>query len=150
MAHFDPKTGKITPTWTVRFTAWQTLLGSAIAGVVCAIVLAFEFVTGPGIAGLGETNSVLQGLVLLVGGSLILFLILGPSLAWGLGFGLRNIKNQNWHVIAFGVLGILVGGAIGGALAPWVGVVDFGSVLAPAAGIGAAVGRWVLSPYARI
>ena len=143
MAEWDSEKGKVRPTWTVRFTPWMTILGSGVAGVLTALILFLQFVTGPGLDELNAPNLVIQGALLLFGSIFIIFLILGPTLAWGLGFLLRNVTNQFIHVIAFMVLGAIVGYFLGG----WLGI---GQLLAPAAGIGCGVARWFMSPFAKI
>jgi len=143
MAEWDPKSGKVRPTWTVRFGAGSILLGCAIAAVTTAGVLFFTLVTGPGLDQLADAGSVARGGIFLFGLILVIFLLVGPVLAWGLGFTLRNITNQGIHVLAFAALGLFVGFTIGN-------FVGLGSIVAPAAGIGAAVGRWAISGQAKI
>jgi carbon starvation protein CstA len=143
MAQWDEKSGKIKPTWTVRFSPWWIMVGCAIAGVVCAAVLFVTLVTGPGLDQLNDPQLVAQGGVLLLGISFVVFLVLGPTLAWGVGFALRNNTNQSVHVIAFAVLGLIVGFMLGN-------FIGLGSVVAPAAGIGAGVGRWAISRHAKL
>src|SRR5690606_15572554 len=142
MTEYDPKTGKVRPTWTVRFSPWMTLAGSALGGAVCGLVVIATLLTGSGASDLAGPVSVFQGAVLIFGATTLGFLLLGPTLAWGLGFMLRNVANHYLHVIAFGALGVFVSYSIGVFVA---GLLQFGGladVLAPAAGIGAAVGRW--------
>lgn len=143
MAQWDEETGKLKPTWTVRFSPWWVFLGCAIAGVVCALVLFLTLVTGPGLGELNDAGSVAQGGVLLLGISFVIFILVGPTLAYGVGFALRNNPNHNVHIVAFAVLGVIVGFMLGG-------LVDLGTVVAPAAGIGAGVGRWAISKHAKI
>ena len=58
MAEWDPKSGKVRPTWTVRFGAGSILLGCTIAAVTTAVVLFFTLVTGPGLDQLADAGSV--------------------------------------------------------------------------------------------
>jgi len=143
MAQWDPKTGKVRPTWTIRFSAWSIFVGCAIAAVVTSVVLFLTLVTGPGLDELNDAGSVARGGIFLLGIIFGVFLLIGPVLAWGLGFALRTNTNQGTHVLAFAVLGLLVGFMIGN-------FVGLGSVVAPAAGIGAAAGRWAISSQAKI
>ena len=143
MAEWDPKTGKVRPTWTVRFTPWWVFVGCAIAGVVCAAVLFVTVVAGGDTDQLNDAGSLFKGGIFLLGLAFAIFILVGPALAWGLGFMLRNVANQGIHVVAFAVLGLFVGFMLGN-------LVGLGSVVAPAAGIGAAVGRWAISGQARI
>jgi len=142
MAQWDPETGKVRPTWTVRFSAWSIFLGCAIGAVVTSVILFLTFVTG-GADQLNDSGSVVRGGIFLLGAVFGVFLLIGPMLAWGLGFMLRNNTNQGMHVLAFAALGLFVGFMIGN-------LVGLGSVIAPAAGIGAAAGRWAISRQAKI
>ena len=143
MAQWDAEKGRIRPTWTVRFTPWMTFLGSALAGIITAVVFFLTLITGPGLDALNEPQLVFKGAVLLFGLIFLVFVILGPTLAWGLGFALRSITNQSIHVIAFAILGLIVGSMLGG-------FIGMGGALAPAAGIGAGLARWIMSPFAKI
>ncbi len=143
MAEWDPKSGKVRPTWTVRFSAWAIFLGCAIAAVVTTLVLLLTFITGPGLEALNDASSVAKGGIFLLGLVFGIFLLIGPVLAWGLGFMLRNNTNHAQHIAAFAVLGLVVGFMLGN-------FIGLGSVIAPAAGIGAAVGRWAISSQAKI
>lgn len=143
MAEWDPKTGKVRPTWTVRFSAWSIFVGCAIGAVVTSAVLFLTLVTGPGLDQLNDGGSVAKGGIFLLGLIFGIFLIVGPVLAWGLGYLLRTNTNNGVHVLAFAALGLFVGFMIGN-------LVGLGSVVAPAAGIGAAVGRWAISSQAKI
>jgi hypothetical protein len=143
MAQWDPETGKVRPTWTVRFSAWSIFLGCAIGAVVTSVVLFLTLITGPGLNELNDIGSVAKGGIFLLGLIFGVFLLVGPVLAWGLGFVLRNNTNQGMHVAAFAVLGLVVGFSLGN-------LVGLGSIVAPAAGIGAAAGRWLISGQAKI
>ena len=143
MAQWDPETGKLRPTWTVRFSAWTVFLGCTIAAVVTSAVFFLTLVTGPGLDALNDVSSVAKGGIFLLGLIFGVYLLIGPVLAWGLGFALRANTNQGVHVLAFAVLGLIVGFMIGN-------FIGLGSVLAPAAGIGAAVGRWAVSSQSKI
>jgi hypothetical protein len=142
MAQWDPETGKVRPTWTVRFSAWSIFLGCAIGAVVTSVILFLTFITG-GADRLNDTGSVARGGIFLLGIVFGVFLLIGPVLAWGLGYILRNNTNQGQHVLAFAVLGLFVGFMLGN-------LVGLGTVVAPAAGIGAAAGRWAISSQAKI
>jgi len=143
MAEWDSKTGKVRPTWTVRFGAGSIFLGCTIAAVVTSAVFFFTLVTGPNRDELNDPSSVAKGGIFLLGLIFGIYLIVGPVLAYGLGFLLRSNTNQGVHVLAFAALGLFVGFMLGN-------VIGLGSVLAPAAGIGAAAGRWAISRQAKI
>jgi len=144
MVDYDEKSGKIRPTWTVRFTPGMTLLGCAIAGAVTGALLTLPLLLAPGTIAVGDsTMSTGQLALMALGVTFGVFLILGPTLAWGLGFMLRHNTNQWVHVMAFGVLGLVVGFMLGN-------FIGIGANIAPAAGIGAAVGRWGIRNATRI
>jgi len=143
MAEWDPESGKLRPTWTIRFTPWWVFVGCAIAGVVCALILFLTFVTSGGSDDPAAEENVASNGVMLLGVCFAAFILLGPVLAYGVGFMLRTNTNQGQHVAAFAVLGLVVGFMLGN-------LVDLGSVIAPAAGIGAGVGRWAISSQAKI
>ena len=143
MAQWDPDTGKLRPTWTVRFSAGSIFLGCTIAAIVTAFVFFLTLVTGPGLDALNDVSSVFRGGVFILGLIFAVYLLIGPVLAYGLGFSLRTNPNQGVHVLAFAMLGLTVGFMIGN-------FIGLGSVLAPAAGIGSAAGRWAISRQAKI
>lgn len=142
MAEWDEKSGKLRPTWTVRFSPWWVFVGSAIAGVVTAAVLLLNILTNPDALN-PNSQEVAQGAVLLLGIVVAVFLLLGPTLAYGVGFALRNVTNQWIHVVAFAFLGLIVGFMLGGYIGD-------PAMIAPAAGIGAGVGRWAISGQTKI
>ena len=143
MAEWDSKTGKVRPTWTVRFSAGSIFLGCTIAAVVTSAVFFLTLVTGPNRDELNDPGSVARGGIFLLGLIFGIYLIIGPMLAYGLGFLLRSNTNQGMHVLAFAAMGLFVGFMLGN-------LIGLGAVLAPAAGIGAAVGRWAISRQAKI
>lgn len=142
MAEWDEKSGKLRPTWTVRFSPWWVFVGSGIAGVVTAAVLIISFLANPSDLN-ANSQEVAQGAILLLGVVVFVFLLIGPMLAYGVGFALRNVTNQGIHVIAFAFLGLIVGFMLGAYY------VD-PAIVAPAAGIGAGVGRWAISGQTKI
>lgn len=143
MADWDAEKGRLRPVWTVRFSPWMTFWGCSLAGVLTAVVFTLSLLTGPGFDALNDPGSVLSGVILIFGLLFITFLVIGPTLAWGLGFALRTQTNQHIHVLAFAVLGLVVGTMLGG----FFGV---SGILGPAAGVGTGLARWIMSPYAKI
>ncbi|PKQ27198.1 MAG: hypothetical protein CVT64_01790 [Actinobacteria bacterium HGW-Actinobacteria-4] len=142
MAEWDDKTGKLRPTWTVRFSPWWVFIGSGIAGVVTTAVLLLTILANPEALN-ADSREVAQGAVLLLGVVVFVFLLIGPMLAYGVGFALRNVTSHGIHVVAFAFLGLIVGFMLGGFIGD-------PSAVAPAVGIGAAVGRWAISGQAKI
>lgn len=142
MAQWDPESGKVRPRWEVSFSPWWVLVGCAIAGVVCAAMVYVTGLTASGGADAGDITAVERGLGLL--GLIVgVFIVVGPALAWGLGFLLRSNPNEGVHILAFAALGLLVGFMLGNLL-------GVGAIVAPAAGAGAGVGRWAISSQRRI
>lgn len=149
MAHYDPATGKLRPTWKVSFSPWIVFVGSFIGGAVTGGVVVLNMLAGNPVTDDDSSTTVGQASILILGIAIAVFLILGPVLAWGLGFALRNVENNGLHILAFAALGLVVGYSIGEFLGRLTGVAGVGSVVAPAAGIGAAAGRWAISKYAQ-
>ncbi len=150
MSEYDSKSGKMRPVWTIRFSPWMTLLGSLVGGTVAGFVLDFTLITGVGFDELAPAASVAKGAILVLGACVLVFLFLGPALGWGLGFALRSTTNQNIHVLAFAALGAFVGYSLGEYIGRLDGVSGLGVIAAPAVGIGAAIGRWVISSHSKI
>lgn len=152
MAQYDPRTGKVRPTWTLRFTPWWTAVGCLIGGAVTGLLLAlalFAVPSGEPDASFSVTEVARYG-ILTLGGCIAGFLVLGPTLGWGLAFTLRHNTNQWTHILAFAVLGLVVGFMVGQIIGNIAGFSGLGSVLAPFVGIGAATGRWAIRNQARI
>jgi len=142
MAEWDPNSGKVRPRWEVSFSPWWVFVGCVIAGVICAALVFFTVLLGSEGAGPTEGTLFESGIALL-GLIVAVFILVGPVLAWGLGFLLRANPNTNVHVLAFAALGLAVGFMLGN-------LVGAGALIAPAAGVGAGVGRWAISSRARI
>ena len=113
-------------------------------------ILALLLATSGGSEELGGTDELAKTSIAMLGAAVLAFMVLGPALGWGVGFALRNVTNQNLHVIAFGVLGVVVGILVGDLVGTYLGVEGLGSGVAPIAGIGAALGRWSISRFAKI
>ncbi|WP_084106344.1 hypothetical protein [Demequina sp. NBRC 110056] len=142
MAQWDPETGKVRPRWEVSFSPWWVFAGSALAGIICAVLVFFTVLLGSDDPNPTEGTLVSSGIALL--GLIVgVFIIVGPALAWGLGFLLRGNANTNVHILAFAGLGLAVGFMLGN-------LVGAGPVIAPAAGVGAGVARWLINSQARI
>ncbi|MBN2176317.1 MAG: hypothetical protein JW722_01510 [Demequinaceae bacterium] len=150
MSEYDPKTGRLRPTWSIRFSPWTVLLGSFIGGAVTGGIIDLTLIPGENAPEAVTSRTIAQAAILVLGMAILLFLLLGPILGWGLGFALRNVPNQSMHVLAFAGLGLFVGFSVGEYLGRLGGVAGLGSVVAPAVGIGAAIGRWSISRFAKI
>lgn len=134
--------------WAVRFGVGAVLAGCLVAATV---FMALVFVQVGGIpadaleeAGLRYTP---RQLSMMIGGfAAIGFLLLGPTIALGVGWLLRKVRTTSVHVLAFAVagavVGALVGYLVGGAL--------LASLIAAPVGIASAVGRLAVSPYAKV
>jgi hypothetical protein len=135
--------------WKVSFSPWMTFVGSFIGGSVAGGVLAGNILLGDPVGEDLSSQTIGQAAVLVLGTAIAVFLLLGPVLGWGLGFALRNVENNGMHILAFAALGLVVGFSVGEFLGRLVDVVGLGVSVAPAAGIGAAVGRWAISRFAK-
>lgn len=149
MAQYDPKTGRLRPTWTVRFSPWAVFVGCLVGGTVTGLLIGISFFLVPVEPPLA-TDELLRSAIFALGASIGVFLLLGPTLAWGLGFALRENTNHGVHVLAFAGLGLVVGYMVGEILGSLAGFSGFGAGVAPFVGIGAALGRWSISRYAKI
>ena len=83
----------------------------------------------------------------MAGGGLagVVFVALGPALAFLLGRLLRNQPNQSVHVLVFALAGAVLGATVGAFFGP-----DLTMVLAPTMGVAAASARAVMSRWARL
>ncbi|MCJ7826700.1 MAG: hypothetical protein MUP36_00440 [Demequinaceae bacterium] len=150
MTEYDPKTGKLRPIWSVRFSPWMVFVGSFIGGAVAGGIIDLMLIPGENTPDAISSRTIGQAAILVLGMSILIFLLLGPALGWGLGFALRNVQNQSLHVLAFAALGLFVGFSVGEYLGRLGEVVGLGAQIAPAVGVGAAIGRWSISRYAKI
>jgi hypothetical protein len=149
MSDYPSSTTTLRPVRTVRFSLGMTLLGSVIGGILAGFLLDFALFAGRNFDELAPTVSIIEGAFFVWGASILVFLILGPVLGWGLGFVLRVTTNHNLHIMAFAVLGAMVGFGVGEYLGRLDGVSGLGTIAAPAVGIGAALGRWAISNHAK-
>lgn len=150
MTEFDPETGKLRPVWTIRFSPWTVFVGSLVGGAVAGGIIDIMLIPGEAGPDVVSSRTVGQAAVLVLGISVLVFLLLGPALGWGLGFALRNVQNQGIHVLAFAALGLFVGFSVGEYLGQLGGVNGLGAQVAPAVGVGAAIGRWSISKHTKI
>ena len=143
MAEWDPKSGKVRPTWTVRFSPWSIFVGCAIAAVITCGGAVRDAHHGPGLDELTDAGSVAQGGIFLLGLIFGIFLLAGTRAGVGSWLHAPQQHQPGRARAAFAALGLFVGFMIGN-------LVGLGSIVAPAAGIGAAVGRWAISSQAKI
>lgn len=142
MAQWDPETGKVRPQWEVSFSPWWVFVGCALAGVICAVIVFFTVLGGSG-GELPPGGRLVESGIALLGLIVAVFILVGPLLAWGLGFLLRSNTNDSVHILAFAVLGLAVGFMLGN-------LVGAGPIIAPAAGVGAGAARWAISGRSRL
>ena len=150
MTEYDPKTGKLRPTWSISFSPWTVFVGSLIGGAVTGGIVAINILMSDSVPEGVTSQTVGQAAVQVLGIAILIFLLLGPVLGWGLGFALRNTLNQGLHVLAFAGLGLFVGYSVGEFLGRLAGEPGLGAVVAPAFGVGAAAGRALISRFAKI
>lgn len=142
----DPDIVRPREPWAVGFSVGAVFAGCLIAGFVFMVLTYAMLSTVP--ADVLETAGVdtnVARLTLMVGGIAgVLFLIVGPTVAFGLGWLLRNQRNQSVHVLVFAIAGAAVG-----ALSGFWGGPEMGSMVAAMTGTSAGVSRMIMSRWAR-
>ncbi|MCL3860906.1 hypothetical protein [Actinotalea sp. K2] len=134
-------------TWAVGFGLTAVLVGCLAASVTfLALTVAVLSGAPPGaLAGTGADEGVLQLAIPIAALAGMGFMVVGPTLAWVLGWSLRRVRHQALHVLTFGVAGVVLG-AIGGAVT---GGLEIAALLGAMVGVAAATGRAVVAPFAR-
>jgi len=136
------------PRHAFTFSASAILLGCVATAFVFTVLLFGMLATDPGVEleVMGSAQSTGRLALSLGGLTLLVLLVVGPTLAWALSRLLGPRQQQvAVHVIAFAVLGLLVGLVLGTVLAG----PGFGLALAPLLGVGGAAGRVAVQPLAR-
>ncbi|WP_182112622.1 MULTISPECIES: hypothetical protein [unclassified Actinotalea] len=144
----DPRITRPKEPWAVSFGVLGVFAGCVVTALVFMGLVYTVLSAAPAgeldAAGIEATPA---RLALLIGGfAALAILVVGPTLAFGIGWLLRRVRSQSLHVLAFGALGIVVG-AVGGFL---VGGPSFANILAAMLGASAALGRAALAPFARV
>lgn len=144
----DPKITRPKEPWAVSFGVMGIVAGCVVTALVFMVLVFTVLTAAPDgeleAAGIDATPA---RLALLIGGfAAIAILVVGPTLALGVGWLLRKVRSQSLHVLAFAALGVVVG-ALGGFV---VGGPQFANILAAMLGASAAAGRAALSPFARV
>lgn len=134
--------------WAVSFGLLGVLAGCLVTALVLMALVYTVLSAAP--AGELEAAGVEAApgrLAVLIGGfAAIAILVVGPTLAFGVGWLLRRVRAQSLHVIAFAALGAVVG-AVGGFV---LGGPTFANLLGGMLGVAAAAGRAALVPFARV
>src|SRR5665648_1011145 len=89
--------------------------------------------------------TVVGQMTLALGGGALLFVLVGPTVAFGLGWLLRGTANQSVHVLVFAVTGALIGALVGSRFGP-----DFASALGSSMGASTGLTRMIMSRYGRV
>lgn len=144
----DPAVVRPREPWAVSFGVGAVFAGCLVSAVVFMALTFLMLSLAPEetveTADLGGT---IPRLTLLIGGLAgVFFLVVGPTVAFGVGWLLRRVRNQSAHVLAFAAAGAVVGGLVGAAIAGAGGA----NILAAMVGTSAAVGRLALSRFARV
>ncbi len=130
------------------FSATAILLGCVATAFVFMLLVFFLVATDPnaGLDLLGSEESAAR-IALSTGGlALLVTLVFGPTLAFGVSYLLRREQQVSRHLIAFGALGLLIGFGFGLAM----GGPALAFTMAPMYGVSAAAGRVAIQPLARV
>ena len=136
------------PRFAYTFSASAILLGCVATAFVLTLLVFFLLASDPnaGLDLLGSEESAAR-IALSTGGiALVVTLVVGPTAAFGISYLLRKELQVSRHLLAFGVLGLVLGFVLGLVL----GGPSFALTLAPIFGVSAAVGRLVVQPLARL
>lgn len=134
--------------WKVSFGVGQVFAGCVLAGAVfmALIFLWLSFVVPADVLASFDPPTTAARLTLYFGGvGGVLFLVVGPTVAFGVGWLLRRVENQSLHVLAFAGAGAVLGFVVGLPLGA-----DLASALGPTIGASAALSRMIMSRWARI
>ena len=134
--------------WAVSFGVMAVFAGCVVTATVftALIFVALLAASAEELSAAGIESSPGR-LALLVGGfAALAILVVGPSVAFGVGWLLRSVRNQSLHVVAFALAGAVVGGLVG----YWGGGPVMANVLAAMLGASAGIGRLALAPFARV
>lgn len=144
----DPRITRPREPWAVSFGVLGVLAGCLVTALVfMALVWGVLSAAPQGDLDAAGIEASPTRLALLIGGfAAIVVLVVGPTLAFALGWLLRRVRTQAVHVIAFAALGAVLG-AVGGFV---VGGPQFANVLGAMLGVSAAAGRAALAPFARV
>ena len=144
----SPKSEKSEPRFAYTFRAGVILLGCVATAFVFTLLVFFLLASDPnaGLDLLGSEESAAR-IALSTGGiALVVTLVVGPTAAFGVSYLLRKQTQVSRHLIAFGLLGLVIGFGLG----LFLGGPAFAMTLAPIYGVSAANGRLVVQPFARV
>ncbi len=135
--------------WLVSFSPWA-LMGGCLLGAALFVGLVYlwlQVLIGPDALKDAGVDATVGQLTVGLGGGLagVVFVALGPGLAFLLGRLLRNQPNQSVHVLVFALAGAVVGATVGAFFGP-----DLTMVLAPTMGIAAGGARAIMSRWAQL
>jgi hypothetical protein len=134
--------------WKVSFSLGQVFAGCVLTGAIfmALIFLWLSFVVPAEVIESFDPPTTAARLALSFGGvGGVLFLVVGPSVAFGVGWLLRRVENQSLHVLAFAGAGAVVGFVIGLPLGA-----DLAGALGPTIGASAALSRMIMSRWANV
>ena len=135
------------PRHAYTFSASAILLGCVAAAFVFTLLVFFLLSSDPNaqLDVLGSEESAGRIALSTGGVALLVTLVVGPTAAFGISYLLRREQQVSRHLLAFGLLGLVIGFGMGVAL----GSPAFGMTLAPVFGVSAAAGRMAVQPLAR-
>lgn len=135
--------------WLVSFSPWAVMGGCALGALlfVGLVYLWLQVLVGPDALKDAGIDATVGQLTLGLGGGLagVVFVALGPAVAFLLGKLLRNQPNQSVHVLVFALAGAVLGATVGAFFGP-----DLTMVLAPTMGVATGLARATMSRWARL
>jgi len=144
----DPAVVNPRQPWAVSFGVGQVFIGCLVAGAIFMLLIFIWLVAlvPPEVLATTDPPTTVGQLTLaLGGGGALLFVLVGPTVALGLGWLLRATANQSVHVLVFAVTGALVGALVGWRFGP-----DLASALGSSMGAATGLTRMIMSRYARV
>jgi len=130
------------------FSASAIFLGCVATALVFMLLVFLLVGTDPnaGLDLLGSEESAARIALTTGGAGLLVTLVVGPTLAFGVSYLLRREDQVSRHLIAFGALGLLIGFVMGFVM----GGPALAMTMAPMYGVSAAAGRMAIQPLARV
>ena len=142
----DPAVTRPREPWAVSFGPGAVLSGCLVTATVF-MGLTFLILSVAPAEVVDDLPGTAGRLSMLIGGLAgLAFLVVGPTIAFALGWLLRRVRNQSTHVVVFAVAGAVVGAVLGWSA----GGPEVANILAGMVGVSAAAGRIAVAPFARV
>jgi hypothetical protein len=134
--------------WAVTFSPAMVFAGCILAGAVfmgLAFAWVYLLVPDDALAEMDPPTTAGQLAMMFGGMGGIFFLVVGPTVAFLLGWLLRRSTNQSTHVVAFATTGAVLGGLVGAAFG-----LDLASALGATIGVSTGLSRAIMSRFAKV